>query len=298
MWADLETRFDATDRGWTVKYVPQDGQRAGVLRGEIIAFCKRNGQGRLRGVADRPDDAHRHARFRTHGGNGARFHIHGTGAGLMGELRLGRRCLGWFVARDDVAFHDVTDFQLWIKRSRKACGEKLPRAICAEQGSHGLLSSGAADASVGDDDFLDSEVAKQEFPGGPAVVHLVNEIAAFLREGEGDSDHAAALEAVRGDASMRGTKPGGQNFAPVQQRGGQCEYGSLMLRSNFFPLMNVPRSLTVCCTALLATFFAATPLRAQNVVPLDQKDITLPKRQRADGYVEPDLPLRYIPTPF
>ena len=24
----------------------------------------------------------------------------------------------------------------------------------------------------------------------------------------------------------------------------------------------------------------------------------LPKRQRAGGYVEPDLPLRYIPTPF
>jgi len=32
--------------------------------------------------------------------------------------------------------------------------------------------------------------------------------------------------------------------------------------------------------------------------PLDQKDVTLPKRQRADGYVETDLPLRYIPTPF
>ena len=32
--------------------------------------------------------------------------------------------------------------------------------------------------------------------------------------------------------------------------------------------------------------------------PLDQKDVTLPKRQRADGYVEPDLPPRYIPTPF
>ena len=28
------------------------------------------------------------------------------------------------------------------------------------------------------------------------------------------------------------------------------------------------------------------------------RDITLPKRQRADGYVPPDLPLRYIPTPF
>jgi len=32
--------------------------------------------------------------------------------------------------------------------------------------------------------------------------------------------------------------------------------------------------------------------------PLDQKDVTLPNRQRADGYVEPDLPPRYIPTPF
>ena len=32
--------------------------------------------------------------------------------------------------------------------------------------------------------------------------------------------------------------------------------------------------------------------------PLTPRDITLPTRQRADGYVEPDLPLRYIPTPF
>jgi polyphosphate kinase 2 len=32
--------------------------------------------------------------------------------------------------------------------------------------------------------------------------------------------------------------------------------------------------------------------------PLVQQDVTLPKRQRAGGYVEPDLPLRYIPTPF
>jgi polyphosphate kinase len=32
--------------------------------------------------------------------------------------------------------------------------------------------------------------------------------------------------------------------------------------------------------------------------PLAHKDVTLPKRQRAHGYVEPDLPLRYIPTPF
>jgi polyphosphate kinase 2 len=32
--------------------------------------------------------------------------------------------------------------------------------------------------------------------------------------------------------------------------------------------------------------------------PLAQKNVTLPKRQRAGGYVDPDLPLRYIPTPF
>jgi polyphosphate kinase 2 len=32
--------------------------------------------------------------------------------------------------------------------------------------------------------------------------------------------------------------------------------------------------------------------------PLAHRDITLPKRQKADGYVEPELPLRYIPTPF
>jgi polyphosphate kinase 2 len=32
--------------------------------------------------------------------------------------------------------------------------------------------------------------------------------------------------------------------------------------------------------------------------PLAGRDITLPKRQRANGYTEPDLPLRYIPTPF
>jgi polyphosphate kinase 2 len=31
---------------------------------------------------------------------------------------------------------------------------------------------------------------------------------------------------------------------------------------------------------------------------LDHRDITLPKRQRAHGYTEPDLPLHYIPTPF
>ena len=32
--------------------------------------------------------------------------------------------------------------------------------------------------------------------------------------------------------------------------------------------------------------------------PLDPRDVTLPKRQQADGYVEPDLPLRYIPARF
>jgi len=32
--------------------------------------------------------------------------------------------------------------------------------------------------------------------------------------------------------------------------------------------------------------------------PLPPRDITLPKRQRAGGYVDPHLPLRYIPTPF
>ena len=32
--------------------------------------------------------------------------------------------------------------------------------------------------------------------------------------------------------------------------------------------------------------------------PLALPDVTLPKRQRPGGYVEPDLPLRYIPAPF
>jgi polyphosphate kinase len=32
--------------------------------------------------------------------------------------------------------------------------------------------------------------------------------------------------------------------------------------------------------------------------PLAHRDITLPRRQGPHGYVEPDLPLRYIPTPF
>jgi polyphosphate kinase 2 (PPK2 family) len=32
--------------------------------------------------------------------------------------------------------------------------------------------------------------------------------------------------------------------------------------------------------------------------PLASRDITLPRRQAARGYTEPDLPLRHIPTPF
>ncbi len=32
--------------------------------------------------------------------------------------------------------------------------------------------------------------------------------------------------------------------------------------------------------------------------PPPSHDVTLPKRQRAGGYVEPELPLRDIPTPF
>ena len=32
--------------------------------------------------------------------------------------------------------------------------------------------------------------------------------------------------------------------------------------------------------------------------PPPHHDITLPKRQHARGYTEPDLPLRHIPTPF
>jgi polyphosphate kinase len=32
--------------------------------------------------------------------------------------------------------------------------------------------------------------------------------------------------------------------------------------------------------------------------PPPHRDITLPKRQRPGGYVQPDLPLRHIPTPF
>ena len=32
--------------------------------------------------------------------------------------------------------------------------------------------------------------------------------------------------------------------------------------------------------------------------PLERGDVELPKRQKPRGYVEPDLPLRHIPTPF
>jgi len=32
--------------------------------------------------------------------------------------------------------------------------------------------------------------------------------------------------------------------------------------------------------------------------PLELREVTLPKRQKSGGYVEPNLPLRYIPTPF
>jgi polyphosphate kinase 2 (PPK2 family) len=32
--------------------------------------------------------------------------------------------------------------------------------------------------------------------------------------------------------------------------------------------------------------------------PLAPRDVELPKRQKADGYREPDLPVRHIPTPF
>jgi polyphosphate kinase 2 len=32
--------------------------------------------------------------------------------------------------------------------------------------------------------------------------------------------------------------------------------------------------------------------------PLTPRDVTLPKRAKADGYAEPNLPLRYVPTPF
>ena len=43
---------------------------------------------------------------------------------------------------------------------------------------------------------------------------------------------------------------------------------------------------------------ALTSLHPSEGKPLAHRDITLPKRQRAGGYVEPDLPLRHIPAPF
>ena len=38
---------------------------------------------------------------------------------------------------------------------------------------------------------------------------------------------------------------------------------------------------------------AAIPYR-----PLTPRDVTLPRRQPAHGYVQPDLPWHYIPAPF
>ena len=35
-----------------------------------------------------------------------------------------------------------------------------------------------------------------------------------------------------------------------------------------------------------------------NLRPLPERDIRLPRRQKAGQYQEPDLPLRHIPTPF
>ncbi len=32
--------------------------------------------------------------------------------------------------------------------------------------------------------------------------------------------------------------------------------------------------------------------------PLQPRDVKLPRRQAAGKYVEPDLPLKHIPTPF
>ncbi|GAA2852691.1 polyphosphate kinase 2 [Actinoplanes cyaneus] len=32
--------------------------------------------------------------------------------------------------------------------------------------------------------------------------------------------------------------------------------------------------------------------------PLPHQDVTLPKRQKPDGYTQPDLPVRHVPTPF
>ena len=47
--------------------------------------------------------------------------------------------------------------------------------------------------------------------------------------------------------------------------------------------MNVPRSLIACAVLLAAVFTAAAPLRAQNAVPLDQKDMAEAEGLRAAG---------------
>jgi polyphosphate kinase len=47
-----------------------------------------------------------------------------------------------------------------------------------------------------------------------------------------------------------------------------------------------------------AMFAATDTAWAPWYQPLAHRDITLPRRQRPGGYTEPDLPLRYIPTPF
>ena len=44
---------------------------------------------------------------------------------------------------------------------------------------------------------------------------------------------------------------------------------------------------------IISHLFSQVPYK-----PLVHKDVTLPKRQRARGYTEPDLPLRHIPTPL
>ncbi len=44
---------------------------------------------------------------------------------------------------------------------------------------------------------------------------------------------------------------------------------------------------------MISHLFSQVPYK-----PFAPRDITLPKRQRPGGYVEPDLPLRHIPAPF
>jgi polyphosphate kinase 2 len=44
---------------------------------------------------------------------------------------------------------------------------------------------------------------------------------------------------------------------------------------------------------IISHLLASVPYR-----PLKHRDIKLPKRQKADGYQNPDLPMRHIPTPF